>query len=103
MAVPQHTNEHDQEHAHPSIMVYVQIAIVLAIITSAEVAVYYIDAMEPYLVYTLLAMSAVKFLIVVGYFMHLKFDNRLFSAFFFFGLTLGITLVASFMALFDRY
>lgn len=100
MAVPQHTDDH--EHAHPGVMAYVQIAIILAIITSAEVAVYYIDAMAPYLVYTLLIMSAVKFLIVVGYFMHLKFDNRLFAGIFFFGLVVGIVIVTSFMALFDH-
>jgi len=102
MAVPQHTDEH-QEHAHPGVMVYVQIAVILALITSAEVAVYYIEWMQPYLVYTLLIMSAIKFLIVVGYFMHLKFDNRLFAYIFFFGLVLGMGIVGSFMALFDRY
>lgn len=101
MAAEQHSVDH--EHAHPGVMVYVQIAIILAIITSAEVAIYYIDAMEPYLVYTLLALSAVKFLIVVGYFMHLKFDNRLFAGFFFFGLTLGIGVVCAFLALFNHF
>ena len=101
MAVPQHQDDH--EHAHPGVRTYVEIAIILAIITSAEVAVYYISALEDYLVYILLFLSAIKFLVVVGYFMHLKFDNRMFSAFFFFGLMLGVGLVTSFMALFDHF
>jgi cytochrome c oxidase subunit IV len=101
MAVQKRTEEH--EHAHPGIRTYVEIAIILAILTSAEVAVYYIDWMEPYLVYTLLVMSAVKFLIVVGYFMHLKFDHRLLSYVFFFGLLTGLGLVVSFLALFSHF
>ena len=51
-------------------MQYVVIAAILAIITSIEVAVYYIDALEDFLVYILLCLSAIKFGIVVGYYMH---------------------------------
>jgi len=36
-------------------------------------------------------LMAVKFLIVVSYFMHLKFDNRIFSVLFYAGLLLAIT------------
>jgi cytochrome c oxidase subunit 4 len=101
MSVPQHKDDH--EHAHPGVRTYVEIAIILAIITSIEVAVYYIPALEDFLVYILLVLSALKFVIVVGYFMHLKFDNRLFTYVFGFGMVLGIGLVTSFLALFNRF
>lgn len=68
---------HADAHAHPSLSAYVRIAILLAIITAVEVAIYYIPAFEGVLVPTLVALSAIKFVIVVGYFMHLKFDDAL--------------------------
>lgn len=74
---------HDAEHAdlhvheHPSQAKYVQIAIFLAIITAVEVAIYYIDALSGILVPTLIILSVIKFITVVGYFMHLKFDSKL--------------------------
>ena len=53
------------------------VAIALAIITAIEVAIYYIPALEGVLVPLLLALSLVKFVAVVAYFMHLKFDSKL--------------------------
>ena len=49
----------------------------MKIITAVEVLIYYIDALEGILVPALVLLSAVKFITVVGYFMHLKFDSRL--------------------------
>ena len=69
--------QHSDMHAHPSQGTYVKIAIFLAIITAIEVLIYYIDAFEGILVPALVLLSAVKFVTVVGYFMHLKFDNRM--------------------------
>jgi cytochrome c oxidase subunit 4 len=66
----------DEQHAHPNEMQYIKIAILLAIITLVEVAIYYIDALEGVLVPALIVLSTVKFVFVVGYFMHLKFDDR---------------------------
>ena len=69
--------EHDATaHEHPSEFQYIRIAIILAIITIVEVAIYYIDAVRDYLVPALVALSAIKFILVVGYFMHLKFDDK---------------------------
>ncbi len=81
-------------HAHPSSLVYVRIAIVLAIITLIEVVIYYIPTIRPVLVPALLVLSLAKFLMVVGYFMHLRFDSRLYRFMFAAGLviTLGVYL-----------
>ncbi len=87
------------EHAHPSDRTYVGVAIVLAIITSIEVAVYYIPELRPVMVWILFALSAAKFALVAALFMHLRFDSKLFVAFFGGGLTLAACVAASFMLL----
>lgn len=66
----------EHAHGHPTERQYVNIAIFLAIITAIEVAIYYVEALSGILVPTLVVLSAVKFVTVVGYFMHLKFDDR---------------------------
>lgn len=90
-------DDHDDEHAHdhPSDGQYVVVALVLAIITALEVAASYID-LGPFFLPALLAMMAVKFIVVVRVFMHLKFDNPIFSWIFFSGLllALGVYVVA---------
>ena len=84
--------EHDDLHSHEiSDKNYVLIALLLAVLTAMEVAVTEIsDFPESLLVPSLLLMMAVKFFAVVFYFMHLKFDNRLFGVLFYMGLFLAI-------------
>jgi cytochrome c oxidase subunit IV len=97
------SHPHVEEHAHPPIMQYVLIAAILAIITAIEVATYYIDALESALVYILISLSVIKFSIVVGYYMHLKFDNKLFTWIFGLGLVAGGAVVCALIALFNRF
>ena len=51
----------------------------------------------------LLIMMTTKFLIVVSYFMHLKFDNRLFSFLFYMGLILAVTVFVAALATFHFF
>ncbi len=83
---------HGGDQKHPSALEYVQIGAVLAIITAAEIALFYIDPGRDLLVLLLIVMSAVKFLFVVLWFMHLKFDNRIFSTLFAGGFVLALAL-----------
>jgi cytochrome c oxidase subunit 4 len=76
--------------------------VILAIITTIEVAVYYIESLRPLLTPILLVLSAVKFTAVVGWFMHLKFDNRLFTSLFVGGLALAGALLVALLALFNH-
>lgn len=88
---------HDSDgggHAHPSALEYLQIGAVLSVITAVEVGLYYIDMSHNLLVVLLLVLSAVKFSLVVLWFMHLKFDNRLFSQFFAGGFLLALAIFA---------
>ncbi len=91
---PQHGRESAArgERAHPGPVEYVKIGLALAIVTAVEVAVYYWDAIEGALVPILLSLSALKFSLVALWFMHLRFDNRLFSAMFVGGLMLAMAI-----------
>lgn len=95
------TQTHEQaEHAHPSNSTYVIVAAILGVITAVEVAVFYLDALKPVLVPILLTLSAAKFTMVVGFFMHLKFDSRLYRALFIGPLVVAIAVM---MAMFLIY
>jgi cytochrome c oxidase subunit 4 len=73
---------HDDHH--PGFSTYWKVAVILTVITIVEVAAYYIPSFvaSAAFVPSLLIMSAVKFYIVVAYYMHLKYDNKLFRALF---------------------
>ncbi|HAX25347.1 MAG TPA: cytochrome C oxidase subunit IV family protein [Thermomicrobiales bacterium] len=88
-------------HEHPTWQTYAKIAAILTIITALEVATYYLD-IGSMLVYVLLVLSALKFGIVIGYYMHLKFDNRLYTFIFGAGLAAAISILVALLALFDR-
>ncbi|HMM42973.1 MAG TPA: cytochrome C oxidase subunit IV family protein, partial [Thermomicrobiales bacterium] len=96
-----HERAEEVAHEHPTWQAYARIAAILTIITALEVATYYIDIGE-LLVYVLLILSALKFGIVIGYYMHLKFDNRLYPFIFCCGLGRAIGIVVASLALFDR-
>ena len=72
----------------------------MAVITAIEVAVYYVPSLRGALIPILLALSAVKFAMVVMWFMHLKFDNKLFSWFFVGGVVLAGLVLVALLALF---
>jgi len=77
-------------HAHPGPFEYIKVAFVLAAVTAAEVIVYYMSGLKSVLVPVLVGMSALKFALVGLYFMHLKFDTRLFRRLFALGIALAI-------------
>jgi cytochrome c oxidase subunit 4 len=84
-----------REHPHPGAATYVKVALVLAVLTAIEVSVVYIETVRPALTPTLLVLSASKFALVALFYMHLKFDSRLFSSLFVAGLLLaGVITIA---------
>jgi len=89
------------EHAHPGASEYLRIAAILTVITAIEVAVFYIPAMAQFLVPVLLVLSAIKFVLVVMFYMHLKFDHPTFTWLFVLGLTIAGAIIVSLMLLFD--
>jgi cytochrome c oxidase subunit 4 len=91
----EHTDDDAHGHDHPSDKQYVVIALILALITAAEVATYALDFFDDFssaaLVATLFPMMIIKFGIVCAYFMHLRYDNPIFRRIFVFGLILAVT------------
>lgn len=91
-------------HEHPNWGTYKWVALILTIITIMEVWVYYIPAFvaSRLFVPTLLIMSAVKFAIVVLFYMHLRYDHRLFRALFTGPLIIAVTTIVALMFLFAK-
>jgi cytochrome c oxidase subunit 4 len=89
------------EHEHPSEQKYIKIAIILTIITAIEVAIYYVDWMHDsgVLVPALFILSIGKFLTVIGYYMHLKFDSPLFRYMFIAALIGSLAVIGALIAL----
>src|SRR3712207_3650138 len=95
----------EHEVGHPGERKYIEIAAILAGITIVEVAIYYIEWVHDnnLLVPILLALSAVKFTMVVGFFMHLKFDDRRLTWIFVTGLVVGFSVVMALYFLQGRF
>src|SRR5690606_17650700 len=89
-----------REHGHPGARTYIMVALVLTIITAAEVAVAYVPSLRPVLAYILITLSAAKFALVVMYYMHLKFDSRIFSGVFLAPFSLALLVVVALVILF---
>lgn len=82
-----------EDHAarHPGALEYAKIGLVLATVTAVEVAIYYAGISHNLLVALLVLLSVSKFSLVILWFMHLRFDNRIFSMLF----ALGLLLIAA--------
>lgn len=96
-----HEGAHPGGRPHPGPAEYVRIAVILAVVTMVEVAIYYIEGLRAVLVPSLLVLSALKFALVALWFMHLKFDSRLFSAFFTVPLAGAAAVLIALLALFQ--
>lgn len=96
VAIEQGHDEH-----HPSAREYVQIAAVLAVLTGLEFSTYFIEfgvLATPILI----VLMAIKFVLIVGFFMHLKFDTKLYRRLLLTGLFGALVLYAlAMLALFE--
>jgi len=79
-----------QAGAQPATRDYLKVGITLFVLTVVEVIAIYIEALKPVLAAVLVVLSAWKFLLVAQVFMHLKYDSRIYAAFFAFGVVLAI-------------
>src|ERR1043165_2322962 len=112
MAHQEHTTSVDQHerhamgevHEHPPWKEYKWVALILTLITIVEVWIYYTSFKDsPLFVPGLLIMSAVKFAIVVAFYMHLKYDHKLFRALFIGPLVIAISTVIALLFLFGKF
>lgn len=92
--------EHE-EHGHKPTSYYVKVALFLGVLTALETATYWVvEELGAFLVPSLLIMMAIKFVVVASLFMHLKWDNKIFSWMFYSGLILAVLVYAAFLATF---
>ena len=83
MTATEHAPETGHD-SHVSDWIYIKIAIVLAVLTAIEVFTYFESVhqmSDTLLVLTLSVLMVVKFILVAAYFMHLKYDNAIFTKF----------------------
>src|SRR6184192_3934082 len=111
-----HDNPHDEhsthvDHAamgmlkeHPTWSTYWKVAVVLTLITVVEVWIYYIPSFvaSRLFVPSLLIMSAVKFATVVMFYMHLRYDHKLFRVLLTGPLIIAMTTLIGLMFLFGH-
>ena len=99
--MPVEIEDHGSDHEHPSDAKYMQIAGVLAVLTALEVATYFVDMPGAVLVSALMVMMVIKFFLVAAWFMHLRFDSRMFTRFFVTGLVLATTVYLITLTVFE--
>ena len=98
-----HDAEHDG-HEHPTDRKYVQIAVILAVLTAAEVATYPAeDVLGSALIPILMVLMTIKFWYVAAFFMHLKFDTRMFSWVFVAGISFALGVYIATLATFQFF
>lgn len=77
---------------HPGPRQYVVVALVLAVLTAIEVALFYMEFVpRPVATGSLIVLMILKFAIVALWFMHLRFDSRIFRRLFITGIILAIS------------
>jgi len=110
-------DSHEQQHAnvdhtsmgiekeHPTWSTYWKVAVILTLITALEVWIYYIPAFvaSRFFVPVLLVLSAIKFVTVVLFYMHLRYDHRLFKVLFTGPLLIAATSMVGLMFLFGVF
>jgi cytochrome c oxidase subunit IV len=96
----EHSDTSPVTEAHASTRTYLVIAAILTVITIVEVGVFYIPALHVILPPTLLLLSAVKFALVVGFYMHLRYDHNLFRAVFMAPLAIATAVIIGLLFLF---
>jgi cytochrome c oxidase subunit IV len=80
---------HDHELEQSKFWIYVQIAMLLAVITGLELVTVYLPFTRWILFSVLAVLSTVKFMFVIFYFMHLRWDRVFCTILFFIGLVLA--------------
>jgi cytochrome c oxidase subunit 4 len=91
---------HDSSHDVSKFQIYVQIAMLLAIITGIEIVAVYLPFARWLLISSLVVLSIVKFMFVIFYFMHLRWDKPFCTILFFIGLVLAAGTMWALLALF---
>ncbi len=88
---------HNEHGAHPTEALYIKVALVLAVVTAVEVGLFYTKFSQTATNAALIALAAIKFVMVAAYFMHLKFDNKLLRRLFVTGFVLAASVYIAYL------
>jgi cytochrome c oxidase subunit 4 len=88
---------------HPTPGTYFKVALILSAITAIEVGIFYITALGKGIIPVLTVLSIAKFALVAMFYMHLKFDHKLFTTLFLSGLALAMIVVFALISLFQFF
>ena len=92
--------DQDQEQEyHPSARQYVEIGVILAAVTAVEISLFYADIPRSITIPALLFLTAIKFALVVLWYMHLRFDHRLMARLFVAGLVIAAVMFGAVSAM----
>lgn len=84
------TDLEDHGHDRPDEIKYLKVAAGLAVVTAAEVGIIYVSTWRGIVKEALALMMLFKFTMVAAYFMHLKFDSKIFRRLFVLGIILAV-------------
>jgi cytochrome c oxidase subunit 4 len=91
------------QYSHHTDLLYVKVAAVLVTLTAMEVYTSYAHWLGHAFLPILLVLMAVKFVLVVLFFMHLRWDSKLFGNLFWAGAFLAIAVYVSALATFHFF
>ena len=95
---------HAPGEGHATVQTYIRVAVVLGILTAIEIGALYVPGLPNHVLVTLLLVfSVLKFALVVAFFMHLRYDNKLLTALFVGPLAIAAVIILALMALFGSY
>ncbi len=99
----QEINTTELHTGHPTAGMYFKIAMILSAVTAIEVGIFYLEWLGHWILPVLFVLSAGKFALVAMYYMHLKFDNKLFSIMFVGGFILAAVVIVLLIVLFGVF
>ena len=97
----QEINPSEAHTGHPTAGMYFRIAMILSVVTAIEVGIFYLTWLSYWIIPILFVLSAGKFTLVAMYYMHLKFDHKLFTLLFVGGFVLAPSVIFALIFLFQ--
>ena len=95
-------NPHVHEKSHPGPRTYALIGGILTAATALEVWIFYWNVTAAIIASLILMTSVLKFSLVVGYYMHLRFDDRRFLALFALPFFIALFIMIALLVLFTN-
>ena len=92
-------NKLTRKDGHGTPAFYAIVGLILAVITLVEFLIFYVESLGVLLIPIMLILSLMKFVIVVAFFMHLRFDNKLLTYLFFAGFLLAAVIAIALLVL----